>query len=96
MEIKIDLSDIATAKEEAEILKRTLEDIVNLAKMANTLLSEQNTKPLSVVEAAKALGISRATIYREIERGKIKALTVGENSKRIEPIELERYKRNAV
>ena len=51
-------------------------------------------EPYRVAEIASALGVHRATIYRDIEAGRCEAYRIGEGSGalRVEPADFEKYK----
>jgi excisionase family DNA binding protein len=51
--------------------------------MSNKMSSPER-KALSVVEAGRAVGISRATIYRLIDQGRLASVKIG--SRRLVPV----------
>jgi excisionase family DNA binding protein len=95
----IDSSDIDNAYEKAKGLNALLKENVELMKIMSELSSGAETdkgieEDLTVARAAAALSISKNTIYREIEDGKLHAHRVGRQGLRIKPEEIERYRRD--
>jgi putative molybdopterin biosynthesis protein len=58
--------------------------------MNQTATQEDNSALLSPAEVARLAAISRKTVYREIDRGELKAVHVGRQL-RIDPTDLNQY-----
>jgi len=54
-------------------------------------MNDMNEKLLTMTEAARRMGISTVTLYRAVEKGKVKAIKTPGGVRRIPESEVDRY-----